>query len=106
MPLESIVSFGAGFVSGWVTRASFDSFRGLAVRTLATAIDLAGRLRKRTVMEREYFEDLVAEARAMAHTLKVRRANGEGAPGGRRAPDGAQVHVVNDPPHSAAAPGS
>ena len=74
MPLTHLVSFGAGFVSGWATRSAFDGLRGLAVSGVASAHDLVDGLRRVAATEREFFEDLWAEGRSIHDLRKRRRA--------------------------------
>lgn len=60
----SIVSFAAGFVAGWFVRSTVESSRELAVEAGATFEHLVQKLRRAIAAEREFFEDLWAEARA------------------------------------------
>jgi hypothetical protein len=69
-----IAAFAAGFVTGWIARSSVDSTRGVAVRAVSgvlSAIDAAQRI---VALEREYFEDLVAEGRARYEARKQRKS--------------------------------
>jgi hypothetical protein len=66
--------FVAGVATGWVMRSSFDSFRDVAVRGLSAYWDLSEQARRFVAVEREYFEDLVAEARTRFETARARRA--------------------------------
>ena len=59
-----LLFYVAGFASGWVVRGTVDSSRGLVVGALATAYGLADRAKRFGAIEREYLEDLLAEARA------------------------------------------
>ena len=59
-----LLFYVAGFASVWVVRGTVDSSRGLVVGALATAYGVADRARRFGAIEREYFEDLLAEARA------------------------------------------
>jgi hypothetical protein len=61
-------------MTGWVLRSSFDSFREVAVRGLSTWYDMNERARRLVAVEREYFEDLVAEARSRFDAKRTRRA--------------------------------
>jgi hypothetical protein len=76
--MRSVGIFLAGVATGWVLRSSFDSFRDLAVNGLTTWYDVGERARRFVAVEREYFEDLVAEARSKFETRRSRR--------GRRGP--------------------
>lgn len=62
--MRSLGIFLAGVATGWILRSSFDSFRDLAVNGLTSWYDLSERARRFVAVEREYFEDLVAEARS------------------------------------------
>jgi hypothetical protein len=57
-----------------MTRSAFDGLRGLAVSGVASAHDLADGLRRVAATEREFFEDLWAEGRAIHDLRKRRRA--------------------------------
>jgi hypothetical protein len=58
--------FLAAFVGGWAVRMRVDSSRTLAVKVLATLMDVAARSERAIALEREHLEDLLAEARAKA----------------------------------------
>lgn len=58
-----IVSFAAGFVAGWFVRSTVGSSRELAVEAGSGFERLVQRLRRTFVAEREFLEDLWAEAR-------------------------------------------
>jgi hypothetical protein len=59
-----LLFYVAGFASGWVVRGTVDSSRGLVVGGLSAVIGLADRAKRFSAIEREYIEDLVAEAKA------------------------------------------
>ena len=61
--MQTFGTFMAGVVTGWALRASFDSMRGLAVSAIAAGYELSARARRLVAEEREFFEDMVAEAR-------------------------------------------
>jgi len=71
--------FVAGVATGWVLRGSFDSFRDVAVRGLSAWYEVNERARRFVATEREYFEDLVAEARSRFEARRVRREHPAGA---------------------------
>jgi hypothetical protein len=62
--MKTIGVFLAGVATGWVLRSTFGSFRGLAVSAVAGGHDMAARARRFVAVEREFFEDLMAEGRA------------------------------------------
>ena len=59
-----LLFYVAGFASGWLVRGTVDSSRGLVVGALAAAYGIADRAKRFGAIEREYFEDLLAEAKA------------------------------------------
>jgi hypothetical protein len=71
--MRSVGIFLAGVATGWVVRSSFDSFRDLAVNGLTAWYDMNERARRFVAVEREYFEDLVAEARSKFESKRARR---------------------------------
>jgi hypothetical protein len=78
--MRDVVVFVAGVATGWVLRSSFDSFRDVTVRGLSTWFDVNERVRRFVAVEREYFEDIVAEARSRFEATRARRG-GRVAPG-------------------------
>jgi hypothetical protein len=62
--MRTFLAFGAGFATGWLTRSALGSFRELVVGSLATGHGLIDRIRHAVEVEREFLEDLFAEARA------------------------------------------
>ncbi len=77
--MKNVGIFLAGFATGWVVRSSFDSFRDVAVRGLSSWWDMNERAKRFVAVEREYFEDLVAEARTRFDSARARRAAREAA---------------------------
>jgi hypothetical protein len=65
--------FFAGVATGWVLRSSFDSFRDVTVRGLSAWYDVNERVRRFVAVEREYFEDIFAEARSRFEATRARR---------------------------------
>ena len=61
--MRTIGTFFAGFVSGWLTRSTIDSSRGLAVGAISAFYTALDRTQRLVAIEREYFDDLLAEAR-------------------------------------------
>jgi hypothetical protein len=72
--MKSAVAFAAGFITGWLSRSAVATSRGAAVTLLAFVLELGERVRRRGAIEREWFDDLVAEARARAADGKWARA--------------------------------
>ena len=64
--MRTPLSFVAGFVAGWLTRSSVDPARSATVQIVAFGLDLVARVKRMLAIERERFEDLVAEARDAA----------------------------------------
>lgn len=64
--MKSTVAFSAGFAAGWIARSAVHSSRDAAVTLLAFCIDAIERIRRIVAIERERFEDLIAEARVRA----------------------------------------
>jgi hypothetical protein len=71
--------FMAGVATGWVLRSSFDSFRDVTVRGMSVWFDANERLRRFVAVEREYFEDIVAEARSRFEASRARRTGRAGS---------------------------
>jgi hypothetical protein len=68
------LAFVAGFVAGWVTRSTFDPARSATVQIVAFGLDVVARMKRMLAVERERFEDLVAEARDEAARRRAARA--------------------------------
>jgi len=88
--MRSIAVFTAGVVTGWVLRSSFDSFRDVAVRGLSGWYGVNDGVRRFVAVEREYFEDLFAEARSRFESRRARRD-------GRTAGNGSEASVTAGP---------
>lgn len=73
--MKSTVVFAAGFAAGWLSRSAVASSRGAAVTLLAFVMDLGDRVRRRGAIERERFDDFVAEARAHVDARRAARAS-------------------------------
>jgi hypothetical protein len=72
--MKTAIAFFAGVATGWVLRASFDSFRDLTVSAVSSGLGAAERARRFVAMEREFVEDLVAEGRARFEARRARTA--------------------------------
>lgn len=72
--MKKLVIGGAvGFLAGWATRAVFDSGREAMVSLAAAAYGAADGARRIAAFEREYFEDMLAEAKDRWEATKRRR---------------------------------
>jgi len=60
------LAFVAGFVAGWLTRGTVDPAKSTTVQIVAFGLDVVARVKRMLAIERERFEDLVAEARDAA----------------------------------------
>jgi hypothetical protein len=61
---RTVGAFASGVVVGWVARGVFGSERELLVRTLVFAQQVNDRVRRLAAEQVEWWQDLVAEARA------------------------------------------
>jgi hypothetical protein len=68
-----VIAYVAGVVTGWAARSAFGSLRGLTVSAVQAGYDMAERARRFVAVEREFFEDLMAEARSRAEAAKAER---------------------------------
>jgi hypothetical protein len=66
--------FVAGFVAGWLTRATVDPAKSATVQIVAFGLGVVGRVKRMLAIERERFEDLVAEARDEAARRRAVRS--------------------------------
>jgi hypothetical protein len=62
--LSRVVTFGAGFVAGWLVRSAFGSSREAVVSGIAFAMRARDRVRRVAAEQVEWWEDMVAEAQA------------------------------------------
>jgi hypothetical protein len=72
--MKSTLVFVAGFAAGWLSRGAVASSEGAAATLLAFVMDTTEQLRRRLAIERERFDDLVAEARAQVTARRAARA--------------------------------
>lgn len=70
--MRVVMAYAAGVVTGWLARSAFGSVREVAVGALATGIDLNERVSRLIATEREFIEDLVAEAKATVESYRPR----------------------------------
>jgi hypothetical protein len=66
--------FLAGFASGWAVRSTVDSSRALVVGAIAAFYGTVDRVKRIAAIEREHFEDLLAEGRARYESRKAAAA--------------------------------
>jgi CBS-domain-containing membrane protein len=69
------LTFVAGFVAGWLTRATVDPAKSATVQIVAFGLEVVARMKRALAVERERFEDLVAEARDEAARRRAGRAD-------------------------------
>ncbi len=62
--MEALLVCGIGFAAGWLARCTTSSLREQLVKMLVTGHHAADALRVRLAIEGEFFQDLMAEARA------------------------------------------
>lgn len=62
--MEVLLACGVGFAAGWLTRLGADSLRERAIRLLVSGKHITEGVRVRFAIEREYIQDLLAEARS------------------------------------------
>lgn len=75
-----VIAYLAGVATGWAMRSAFGSLRGLTVSAVQAGFEAAERARRFVAVEREFVEDLVAEARARYEAAKAQtehKAQGE-----------------------------
>lgn len=61
--MKTILAFAAGFTTGWLTRGTIDPSKSATVQIVAFGLDVVARIKRALAIEREQFEDLMAEAR-------------------------------------------
>jgi hypothetical protein len=68
------MAFAAGFAAGWLSRSTLDPSKSAMVQVVAFGLDTVARIKRRLAIEREQFEDLVAEARDVVARRRAERA--------------------------------
>ena len=68
--MQVVIAYLAGVATGWAMRSAFGSLRGLTVSAVQAGFEMADRTRRFVAVEREFVEDLVAEARARYEASK------------------------------------
>lgn len=93
--MKSAAAFAAGVVTGWIARSTVDTSRDAFVKLVSLSFGAAERARRIFALEREWLDDLVAEARTRAQARRPRAshtaANGGAATPGRE--NGAYEHA-------------
>lgn len=80
--MKRIFTFAAGFAAGWIARSTVDTSREAFVKLGASSYNMMGRMRRIFALERERFDDFVAEARARSTREPARAAaSNHGPPG-------------------------
>ena len=59
-----VIAYLAGVATGWAMRSAFGSLRGLTVSAVQAGYEVAERTRRFVAVEKEFVEDLMAEAKA------------------------------------------
>jgi hypothetical protein len=70
----NMLAFAAGFAAGWLARSAVDSSKSAVIEMTALGLDAVARIKRALAVEREQFEDLIAEARDLAARRRARRA--------------------------------
>jgi hypothetical protein len=74
-------SFAAGVLAGWMARSTVDSSREAFVRLVSLGYGAAARVRRIVALEREWLDDLFAEAKARSTPApKAPPTNGDARP--------------------------
>ena len=71
--MQIVVAYLAGVASGWMMRSAFGSLRGLTVSAVSTGMEMADKARRFVAVEKEFMEDLLAEAKARFEADRARR---------------------------------
>jgi hypothetical protein len=74
-----VIAYLAGVATGWVMRSAFGSLRGLSVSAMQAGYEVAERARRFVAVEKEFVEDLVAEAKARYEAAENARQRSERA---------------------------
>ena len=85
--MMNMLAFAAGFAAGWLARSGVDSSKSAVIEVTALSLDTVERIKRALAIEREQFEDMVAEARDLAARRRARRAR-------TRADTGAVEHAA------------
>ncbi len=78
--MTRIASFAAGVVTGWIARSTVDTSRDAFVRLVALGYAAAERVRRIFALEREWRDDLAAEAKERARSAAETRHDGAPQP--------------------------
>ena len=69
--MQVVIAYVAGVATGWAMRSAFGSLRGLTVSAVQAGFEIADRTRRFVAVEKEFVEDLFAEARARYEAKKA-----------------------------------
>lgn len=72
-----VIAYLAGVATGWVMRSAFGSLRGLSVSAVQAGFEVAERARRFVAVEKEFVEDLMAEARSRYEAAQNARERNE-----------------------------
>jgi hypothetical protein len=75
--MMNMLAFAAGFAAGWLARSAAGSSKSAVIEVTAVGLDTVARIKRALAIEREQFEDMVAEARDLAARRRARRARGQ-----------------------------
>ena len=78
--VTSVISFLAGVVTGWVARSIADTPQGVGVELLGVALTTKDRIVRWAALEKERFEDMMAEAKAKATPAQAAAPNTDNSP--------------------------
>jgi hypothetical protein len=74
--MRSTLIFAAGFAAGWLGRGALDPSKSATVQIVAFALDSVARIKRLLAIERERFEDMVAEAHDTVARRRAARSGG------------------------------
>jgi hypothetical protein len=72
--MMNMLAFAAGFAAGWLARSATASSKSAVIEVTALGLDTVERVKRALAIEREQFEDMVAEARDLAARRRAKRA--------------------------------
>lgn len=73
--MKSLITFAAGFASGWAVRSLADSPHGVGVKLMEVAHKTKDQVQKWAAIEYERFSDMFAEAQSRVDTKAPADAN-------------------------------
>jgi hypothetical protein len=72
--MNGLLTFTAGFVTGWLARSTASSSRDAAVGLIAFGLELGQRAKRAVDQEHERLQALAAEARSRLDRIRAKRA--------------------------------